>query len=355
MDDIIFAIPNKSDFEEVRQYSSSDMVTKYLTWENYKSIEDFRKFFENSYLKKVVFPNLFRKILVNGNFVGTLHMLTREEGVIQIGFGLLPQFWGHGIGKSIFNKICEFISETYSSIEIIRADVNVNNIAMIKILESYGFVKMRGLDGGRFSYEYKADILRFKCLLFSNNDVEGLFEVGNLQQTPLSDFDYIISFYEESRINNFVKEMDNIGFLVIDNPAPYHYFFESRFGEIFDVYLIASSFFHAILNVQNTIFDKSGFLSSKLNVKEKQYFSVCYEEKYLYFLIKIFDKFSKNKFIQIERIMESLRDSVIIPLARETGEAAVDDITSIHWKNEDNLYLAYKAMMLSLNLRVTIV
>ncbi|EQC58244.1 hypothetical protein LLT6_09885 [Lactococcus cremoris subsp. cremoris TIFN6] len=52
MDDIIFAIPNKSDFEEVRQYSSSDMVTKYLTWENYKSIEDFRKFFENSYLKK---------------------------------------------------------------------------------------------------------------------------------------------------------------------------------------------------------------------------------------------------------------------------------------------------------------
>ena len=340
---IKFLTPQDNDFKNVWRYSSSEEVSRLLTWKNYKTIESFREFFEQKYLKHISYPNLFKTILVDGKFAGTLHMLKRERGVMQIGYGIMPKLWGKGIGKSILDKICNYISNNFSDIKIIRADINKSNEAMKKILNNYGFIKIKELENNRISYEFNLDIFKFEKYIFENHDVEALFKVGNTKENRLSDHDYIISFYEETDIRHNIENIESNGFVCIDNPAPYHYFFESKFGEIVDTYLLASSILHASMNISTCVIDKSNFLSSKIKVKENSKINFTLEDQYLYFLTKIIDKFSNNKLVQVERNFSSLRNTTIIPMAQRYGEAEVDNITQIRWIKKANLYLAYKA------------
>ncbi|HFI0686600.1 TPA: GNAT family N-acetyltransferase [Streptococcus suis] len=341
--EIDFQIPNIQDYQSVWEYATTPRVSKYLTWKAYTDQNKFDDFFYKNYIKKIEFPNIFRTISINSEFAGTLHMFENEPGVMQIGFGILPIFWGSGNGYKILNKICSFIIENFKDIAVIRADCHVNNSKIIHILEKKGFIKNKYLENSRISYEIKVDKLKFLNSLFSNSDIEGVFEVGNLNKSHFSDFDYVIAFYEEAKVNSFIKEIQTDFFSVIDNPAPYHYFFRGKFGEIFDVYLLASSSLHAIFNVNLIVFDKSNFLSQKFKSDKSVFYKYNYQEQYIYFLIKIFDKFMSGKLIQVERLFSNIRDSVIVPYAIELKEAVGSSTIDIHWKNKKNLYKAYMA------------
>lgn len=349
MNRITFSIPTESDFDNVWRYSSDEDVTKYLTWNKYEKLRDFETFFKEQYLKNLQFPNFFRTISSDSRFAGTLHMLVRKRDTLQIGFGLLPEFWGRRVGSIVLDNVCQMIVDQYPKIRTIQADVNRDNVAMIKMIESYGFQRVQDLGENRISYECKTDTIRFKLNLFLDERIEAVFEVGNLNKGVFSDYDYIIAFYEEGNISHFITELREKSVYVLDNPSPYHYFLKSEYGEIFDIYLIASSFVHAMFNVTKNIFDKSAFLSSKLKKDPSQGSLVNYDEMYVFYITKILDKFSSGKLVHVFRIFVSLRDNVIVPMAKKYGYAKAENITDISWQQESLLYDAYKATYVELD------
>src|SRR5699024_12074401 len=111
---IKFLTPQDNDFKNVWRYSSSEEVSRLLTWKNYKTIESFREFFEQKYLKHISYPNLFKTILVDGKFAGTLHMLKRERGVMQIGYGIMPKLRSEEHTSELqsrFDLVCRLLLE----------------------------------------------------------------------------------------------------------------------------------------------------------------------------------------------------------------------------------------------------
>lgn len=89
---------------------------------------------------------------LDGNFIGLGHLTLNEEQKDQaeIGYMILPEYWGKGYGTQIGNQLIEMAKQT--ELQILKAIIDPANIASRKILIRQGFTSemvcvMDGLPG----------------------------------------------------------------------------------------------------------------------------------------------------------------------------------------------------------------
>ncbi|MCU9811150.1 MULTISPECIES: GNAT family N-acetyltransferase [Paraclostridium] len=67
-----------------------------------------------------------------------LHHFEFDKNKVQIGYNLKKSYWGRGIMSNVLNSIIDYLKSN-SSIEILEASIDIENIASIKLAEKLGF------------------------------------------------------------------------------------------------------------------------------------------------------------------------------------------------------------------------
>lgn len=139
--------------KEVKIYIQNKNVCKYLSWQPYNNEGKIREYFQ--YAKNANgYPDEILVIIHEGNCIGTLHILKKVEGVAQIGFGLLPDFWGKGFGNECCIEVLKHIRTTKWKDNIIKVItlIHEENIAAIKIALKNSFMKDVDQTGVKTNY-----------------------------------------------------------------------------------------------------------------------------------------------------------------------------------------------------------
>lgn len=76
------------------------------------------------------------------------------EGAVEIGYGLLPEYWGQGLASEAVNAAVLW-ALSQPSVEKIEAETEPDNLASRRVLEKTGFVPTGefGEEGPRFARE----------------------------------------------------------------------------------------------------------------------------------------------------------------------------------------------------------
>lgn len=115
-------------------------VSRFLTWKPYNDLSSINEYL-NYATKSVSFPDEILLISSNLSFLGTAHILKRDNADIQIGFGLLPEFWNKGFGLKIAISIINYIknSQWNYKAERILVVIHKDNIYAKKIFIKLNF------------------------------------------------------------------------------------------------------------------------------------------------------------------------------------------------------------------------
>lgn len=117
-------------------------VSRYLTWERYTDESEVKKYFESA-IQKQSFPDEVLAILVGDSFIGTIHIILRQNAYAQLGFNTFTQYQQYNdIGNLIMHKIIEHMkqSQWWAHIKEIWIDCHKKNIFMTQVAMSYGFI-----------------------------------------------------------------------------------------------------------------------------------------------------------------------------------------------------------------------
>ena len=78
--------------------------------------------------------------LQTGNFIGCcgLHHYRPEDDIYEIGFHLLPDFWGRGLGVEAANAVIDYAFETLNANDLF-AGHNPDNLGSATVLNKLGF------------------------------------------------------------------------------------------------------------------------------------------------------------------------------------------------------------------------
>lgn len=72
-------------------------------------------------------------------FIGIAKYTLLADGIVEVGYGMMPPFWGVGYGSEILKALMELAAKD-PTIKSLRGIVNKENHASIRILEKHGFV-----------------------------------------------------------------------------------------------------------------------------------------------------------------------------------------------------------------------
>ena len=92
--------------------------------------------------------------LKNGEHLGELCFRgLPPDGVVEIGYGLSPEFWGKGYATEAVTAAVEWASKQ-PGVTAVEAETDDENVASQRVLAKAGFVPtgMRGEEGPRFVY-----------------------------------------------------------------------------------------------------------------------------------------------------------------------------------------------------------
>ncbi|HXJ83125.1 MAG TPA: GNAT family N-acetyltransferase [Candidatus Methylomirabilis sp.] len=70
--------------------------------------------------------------------LGTISRRAARPGVASVGYSVLPEFWGRGIGTALAALLVEFAFGALAAIEV-RATTLEDNLASTRVLEKLGF------------------------------------------------------------------------------------------------------------------------------------------------------------------------------------------------------------------------
>ena len=129
------------DAEDMFEYGSNDEVTKYVTWDTHKTIEDARGFIDfilNKYAQQAVAPwGIEEK--ATGKFIGTIDFFAWNVAfkTAEIGYVIAPDYWGKGITAEAAAAITDFGFEKMELVRI-QARCFVANIGSERVMEKIG-------------------------------------------------------------------------------------------------------------------------------------------------------------------------------------------------------------------------
>ncbi|KAK9671259.1 hypothetical protein RND81_12G017500 [Saponaria officinalis] len=128
------------DAEDFFVWASDDLVTRFCTWDSYKSKEQAIEYINNNAMKHPY----FKVICLNNKAIGAIS-LTLNDGNDkcrgELGYVLAREYWGRGIATWAVEAVVSTVFEERSELERVEALVDVENIGSQKVLEKVGFVK----------------------------------------------------------------------------------------------------------------------------------------------------------------------------------------------------------------------
>ncbi len=137
----------KDDFEDYYRLVSNESVMAQIT-ERAIPLEEARSNYEKVLLSNKRSDLLGSyKIMSEDQFLGLGHVTLKEAYEAEIGYMLLPPFWGRGYGTEVARMLIELAEQT--DVKKLMATIDPNNIASRKILVNQQFVseKVCEIDG----------------------------------------------------------------------------------------------------------------------------------------------------------------------------------------------------------------
>jgi [ribosomal protein S5]-alanine N-acetyltransferase len=136
------------DVENLHRWRSNDEVMKYISFRKHNSIEE--SFIEISEIlkdqkssdRRKYFFSIFEKKGLNfiGETGGTIEKINAFGGVANIGYALLPEFWGMGYAAEATAKLIEFCFNELNLHKVI-ACCQAENASSEKVMIKCGLVK----------------------------------------------------------------------------------------------------------------------------------------------------------------------------------------------------------------------
>ncbi len=124
------------------QYAQDTEVTKYLTWQPHKNIDETKQFLQRCvdvWKQGLAFPySIIRKI--DQKFLGMIEMVDVDTNGINIGYVLAKQYWGNGYAAEALKIIIDWGLQQ-KDIYRIWAVCDVGNPASARVLEKAGMQK----------------------------------------------------------------------------------------------------------------------------------------------------------------------------------------------------------------------
>ena len=140
-DRLIFRPFELDDAESMfNNWASDEEVTKYLTWNTHKSIEETKQvlaFWVNQYEKeeRINFAIVYKE---NNELIGGIDVVGYLEGVPVIGYNLSRKYWNKGIMTEACKKVIELLFSLNHEKIIIEA--MVENIGSNRVIQKCGGV-----------------------------------------------------------------------------------------------------------------------------------------------------------------------------------------------------------------------
>jgi ribosomal-protein-alanine N-acetyltransferase len=132
------------DANEIFRLRSDERVNRFLTRNQYKTLEDAGAFINKinrgiNNNEAIYWVITFKN---DNKLIGTICLwnIQPENYRAEIGYELNPDFWGKGIMKEAIPKIIEYGFETMN-LHSIEADLDPGNVQSVMLLEKNGFIK----------------------------------------------------------------------------------------------------------------------------------------------------------------------------------------------------------------------
>ena len=117
-----------------RNWANDPQVTKYLSWEPHKDVEETKQILEGwikSYESKDFYTWAIARKEDEGNVIGSISVpqLNQKAGRVTVGYCLGRNWWGHKIMKEAFAELIRFFFEVEGAnrVEALHDTRNVNS------------------------------------------------------------------------------------------------------------------------------------------------------------------------------------------------------------------------------------
>ena len=117
-----------------RNWANDPQVTKYLSWEPHKDVEETKQILEGwikSYESKDFYNWAIARKEDEGNVIGSISVpqLNQKAGRVTVGYCLGRNWWGHKIMKEAFAELIRFFFEVEGAnrVEALHDTRNVNS------------------------------------------------------------------------------------------------------------------------------------------------------------------------------------------------------------------------------------
>lgn len=126
-----------SDAKDIFSFSSLDVVTKYLTWNSHKTIDDTIYAIKNIYFKKVLDDLPISYAIVDeklNKVIGIIDFLKDKSDYPEVGYFLNPSYWNKGIMSNALKAIINigFNELDFNVIGITHMDLNIGSRRVIE-------------------------------------------------------------------------------------------------------------------------------------------------------------------------------------------------------------------------------
>ena len=139
-DRLIYRQLTEADYQLYLTMATNGAVMRYITGKsltNFEARERFKSMIDcNEKYSDFGFYTIRHKM--DRSFVGLGKLVVINEKVAEIGYSLLPDFWGNKYATEIAGLFIDYAKNTAAILELI-AFVNPQNIASKKLLAKYGF------------------------------------------------------------------------------------------------------------------------------------------------------------------------------------------------------------------------
>ncbi len=141
MSQIILRHLKEIDYLAIKNFVTDPEVSKHLTWQPYTNEADIKKYFDTS-LTKTNFPDEVLAITMNGEVIGTIHIILRDNAYAQLGFNIFLKYQQDpGLAVSIMKEIIKVMQSRWlrHNIKEVWLDFHKDNKFMRTVADYFKF------------------------------------------------------------------------------------------------------------------------------------------------------------------------------------------------------------------------
>ncbi len=137
----------ETDLLDMYEYCSDEKMTKYLTWETHKNIEETKQILD-FFIKEYEKESTYRWAIldrINNKIIGCIDVVSTDEKnlTFEIGYCLSSKYWKKGIMTNCLKEVIEYLF-SYTDVNRIQARHWVNNPASGMVMQKSG-MKFEGI------------------------------------------------------------------------------------------------------------------------------------------------------------------------------------------------------------------